>query len=145
MALCDTRFIDETHVGAEMPADVVFISGGDTSRLASSIGSSRLDGLEHWIVDGGICVGICAGAYLSQRSSLPPLCNFNLVRSRIRNLSKNLPRSVVMEKKFSAQYGCSHVFHPVRGPLEVDFGGNHLVAPLCGGSYQGDSGLSLLV
>jgi len=136
----DIRFIDETHVGAEMPADVLFISGGDTFRLASSIGPSRLDGLEHWIADGGTYVGICAGAYLPLRSSLPPLCNFNLVRSRIRNLSKNLPRSIAMEGKFSVQYGCAYVFHPVRGPLEVDFGGNRLVAPLYGGPCWEDCG-----
>jgi hypothetical protein len=45
-----------------------------------------------------------------------------------------------MEEKFSVPYGCSYVFHPVRGPLTVDFGGVSLVAPLYGGPSWEDCG-----
>jgi glutamine amidotransferase-like uncharacterized protein len=96
MAFYDIWFVDETQVGAEMPANALFIPGGDTFRLAGSIGPSRLRALGQWIVDGGKYVGICAGAYLPLSSSLHPLDSFNLVKSRIRNLSRNLPHANAM-------------------------------------------------
>lgn len=140
MAFYDIRFVDETWVGAEVPANTLFVPGGDTFRLAESIGPSRLEGLARWIADGGKYVGICAGAYLPLRSSHPPLDSFNLVKSRIRNLSRNLPNAITMEEKFSVPYGCSYVFHPVRGPLVVDFRGLPLTAPLYGGPSWEDHG-----
>jgi hypothetical protein len=140
MAFYDIWFVDETQVGAEMPANALFIPGGDTFRLAGSIGPSRLRALRQWIVDGGKYVGICAGAYLPLSSSLPPLDSFNLVKSRIRNLSRNLPHANAMEEKFSVPYGCSYVFHPIRGSLLVDFGGHPLTAPLYGGPSWEDRG-----
>jgi hypothetical protein len=140
MAFYKLSFVDEGQIGRDLPADVLIVPGGDTFRLAETLGSARLSGLERWIAGGGKYVGICAGAYLPLSSSLPPLDRFNLVKSRIRNLSRNLPKSLTMEKKFSVPYGCFYVFHPVRGPVVLDFGGVSLIAPLYGGPMWEECG-----
>lgn len=137
MAFYNMEFVTETDVG-RLESDVLFVPGGDTFALAKAIGAPGLGRLEKWIADGGTFVGICAGAYLPLTSSLPPLDSFNLVSSRIRNLSKNLPPAKRMQDKFSNRYGCYYVFHPVRGPVLLDFGGVALTAPMYGGpSWEG--------
>jgi hypothetical protein len=133
MAFYRMRFVSWNQIGTDLPADVLIVPGGDTYRLAETIGSPRFEQLEQWIVEGGKYVGICAGAYLPLSSSSPPLDRFNIVKSRIRNLTRRLPTPISMEDKFSVQYGCSYVYHPVRGPVVVDFDGVKFVAPLYGG------------
>ncbi len=137
MAFYNVEFVSEADVG-RLESDVLFIPGGDTFALAEAIGAPGLGRLEKWIADGGTFVGICAGAYLPLTSSLPPLNSFNIVSSRVRNLSKSLPPAKRMLDKFSNRYGCYHVFHPVRGPVLLDFGGIALTAPMYGGpSWEG--------
>jgi len=133
LGFLDLRFLREGDIRADTDCHVLFVSGGDTFTLAESIGPSRLGALEKWIAGGGKYVGICAGAYLPLHSSIPPLSSFNLVRGRISNLAKDLPRATAMEEKFSTRYGCSYVFNPVRGPLLIDCLGTRMIAPLYGG------------
>lgn len=127
------KFIQKEDICSDIPADVLFISGGDTFGLANAIGSTRLRSLEEWIVRGGQYIGICAGAYLPLHSSLEPLNHFNLVKGRITNLASSLDSRFCNGERFVTKYGCSYVFQPVRGPLVVECLGTEFMAPLYGG------------
>ncbi len=133
MGFYDLRFVREADLRSDMDSEILFISGGDTFTLAESIGASRLCNVEKWIAAGGKYIGICAGAYLPLNSSIEPLSGLNLVRGRISNLAKDLPRTISTEGRFSTKYGCSYVFHPVRGPLLLDCLGSRIITPLYGG------------
>jgi len=134
-------FFDEVAIaaGALDAIDVFFISGGDTFAIAGGLGSTGAAKLEAFIRNGGVYIGSCAGAYLPLKSSLYPLNQFNLVTSRITNLTKNLPAPKQMAEKFCTEYGCQYVFHPAREEVRVHIidgfscAGKTLVAPLYGG------------
>ena len=135
------RFFDEAAIadGALDAIDVLFISGGDTFAIAEGLGSTGAAQLEAFILKGGVYIGSCAGAYLPLKSSLYPLNQFNLVTSRITNLTKNLPAPKQMAEKFCTEYGCRYVFHPVREEVRVKIAGGfssagqELSVPLYGG------------
>jgi glutamine amidotransferase-like uncharacterized protein len=135
------RFIDEAAIadGALDAIDVLFISGGDTFAIAEGLGSTGAAQLEAFILQGGVYIGSCAGAYLPLKSSIYPLNQFNLVTSRITNLTKNLPAPKQMAEKFCTEYGCRYVFHPVREEVRVKIAGGFSCAgkemrvPLYGG------------
>jgi len=135
------RFFDEAAIadGALDDIDVLFISGGDTFAIAEGLGSTGAAKLEAFITGGGVYIGSCAGAYLPLKSSLYPLNQFNLVTSRITNLTKNLPAPKQMAEKFCTEYGCRYVFHPVREEVRVKIAGGFSCAgqemrvPLYGG------------
>ena len=135
------RFFDEAAIadGALDAIDVLFISGGDTYAIAEGLGSTGAAKLEAFITAGGVYIGSCAGAYLPLKSSLYPLNQFNLVTSRITNLTKNLPAPKQMAEKFCTEYGCRYVFHPVREEVRVKIAGGfscagqELSVPLYGG------------
>jgi glutamine amidotransferase-like uncharacterized protein len=135
------RFIDEAAIadGALDAIDVLFISGGDTFAIAEGLGSTGAAQLEAFITAGGVYIGSCAGAYLPLKSSIYPLNQFNLVTSRITNLTKNLPAPKQMAEKFCTEYGCRYVFHPVREEVRVKIAGGFSCAgkemrvPLYGG------------
>jgi glutamine amidotransferase-like uncharacterized protein len=139
--ICSVRFVDEAEIaeGALDAIDVFFISGGDTFAIAAALGSTGAAQLEAFILQGGVYIGSCAGAYLPLKSSLYPLNQFNLVTSRITNLTKNLPAPKQMAEKFCTEYGCQYVFHPVREEVRVKIAdgfscaGQELNAPLYGG------------
>ena len=134
-------FFDETAIaaGALDAIDVFFISGGDTFAIAEGLGSTGAAKLEAFILNGGAYIGSCAGAYLPLKSSLYPLNQFNLVTSRITNLTKNLPAPKQLAEKFCTEYGCQYVFHPVREEVRVHIvggfscTGKEMRAPLYGG------------
>lgn len=133
------KFIDEADVekGFLNDCNVFFISGGDTFAIAEGLGKPGAEEIERFVVNGGIYIGSCAGAYLPLRSSLEPLNDFNFVYSPITNLTKNLPLPVRKAEKFCTEYGCQYVFHPVREEVKIKFEGcyeDKLVnAPLYGG------------
>jgi len=139
--ICSVRFIDEAAIaeGALAAIDVFFISGGDTFAIAGGLGSTGAAKLEEFILKGGVYIGSCAGSYLPLKSSLYPLNQFNLVTSRITNLTKNLPAPKQMAEKFCTEYGCRYVFHPVREEVTVKIvdgfscAGNEMLVPLYGG------------
>jgi glutamine amidotransferase-like uncharacterized protein len=135
------RFVDESAIteGALDAIDVFFISGGDTFAIAGGLGSTGAAKLEAFVLRGGVYIGSCAGSYLPLKSSLYPLNQFNLVTSRITNLTKNLPAPKQMAEKFCTEYGCQYVFHPVREEVLVKIAdgltcaGKEMRVPLYGG------------
>jgi glutamine amidotransferase-like uncharacterized protein len=139
--ISSVRFIDEAALaaGALGAVDVFFISGGDTFAIAGGLGSTGAAKLEAFILRGGVYIGSCAGSYLPLKSSLYPLNQFNLVTSRITNLTKNLPAPKQMAEKFCTEYGCQYVFHPVREEVKVKIAdgltcaGKEMRVPLYGG------------
>jgi len=135
----NVKFIDEADVekGLLTDCNVFFISGGDTFAIAEGLGKQGAEEIERFVINGGVYIGSCAGAYLPLRSSLKPLNNFNFVRSPITNLTKNLPVPVRKAEKFCTEYGCQYVFHPVREEVKIKFKGcysdEEVRAPLYGG------------
>jgi len=112
--------------------DIIVIPGGDTFRIARLFGKDGLEALKDRISEGTGYVGICAGAYLPLRSSVPPLSSFNLTDVRISNLASSVPDDLTDPDRYTIPYGCSFVYHPVRGT--VSFSGDvSLEAPLYGG------------
>jgi len=113
-------------------ADVIVVPGGDAFGIAGAFGEDGLRRISG-AIDGGVgYIGICAGAYLPLRSSIPPLSAFNLLGSRIANISSSLPEGIADRERYSVRYGCSYVFHPARGPVALS-GDENLIAPLYGG------------
>ena len=112
--------------------DVIMIPGGDAFGIAGAFGEDGLRRISSAIERGAGYIGICAGAYLPLRSSIPPLSAFNLLDSRIANISSSLPDGIADRERYSVRYGCSYVFHPARGPMALT-GDEDLTAPLYGG------------
>ena len=71
----NVKFIDEADVekGLLTDCNVFFISGGDTFAIAEGLGKPGAEEIERFVINGGIYIGSCAGAYLPLRSSLKPL------------------------------------------------------------------------
>jgi len=128
----NTEFISDPGMIPDTGADVIMIPGGDAFGIADAFGGTGLRRISGMIERGSGYVGICAGAYLPLRSSIPPLSEFNLIESRIANISSSLPDRIVDQEKYSVRYGCSYIFHPARGPVMLT-GDAKIVAPLYGG------------
>ena len=128
----NTEFISDPRMIPDTGADVIMIPGGDAFGIAEAFGGDGFRRLSSMIERGSGYVGICAGAYLPLRSSIPPLSEFNLMESRIANISSSLPDRIVDQEKYSVRYGCSYIFHPARGPVMLT-GDAEIVAPLYGG------------
>ena len=111
---------------------ILIMPGGDTFAIANSFGDGGLKTMEKSIAEGAAYVGICAGAYLPLRSSIPPLSSFNLVDLKIGNISSSLPEGLKDADRYSLPYGCGYIFHPVRGPVRLK-GDQDIVAPIYGG------------
>lgn len=137
----DLIFINEYEIQQyqQVNCDALVVSGGDTFSIAESLGSQGANSLHHFVNQGGVYIGSCAGAYLPMKSSKPHLNLFNFVGIKIANLSKFLPEAKQMQHKFYACYGCDYIFHPVREEIRLK---NHnksllpedsLFAPLYGG------------
>lgn len=101
-------------------SDILIISGGDSFAIAESLGANGAKSINSFILRGGVYAGICAGAYLMLRSSKEPLHHFNLTSGKINNLSSSLPEARSMEYKYSIAYGCSYIYHPVRGEIIIE-------------------------
>jgi hypothetical protein len=128
----DTTFASDPKMIPEAGADVIIIPGGDAFGIANAFGGDGLKRISRMIEGGSGYVGICAGAYLPLRSSIPPLSEFNLMESKIANVSSSLPDRIVDQERYSVRYGCSYIFHPARGPVMLT-GDAEMVAPLYGG------------
>ena len=135
----DLRFLDEKDLkdGGLQSCHVLLLSGGDTFKIAGALDSSGSEALSDFISRGGTYIGSCAGAYLPMFSSKSPLNLFNFVRVKIANLTVTLPSALRLKHKYSTQYGCQYVFHPVREEVRMkmaeNLGGAELLAPLYGG------------
>jgi glutamine amidotransferase-like uncharacterized protein len=150
MGFFDVSFLQETHLKANGldRCDVLAMSGGDTFAIAKGLGPEGADRLMHFIANGGLYIGSCAGAYLPLNSSKEHLNLFNFVSVRIANLTRTLPEPHRLKEKFCTAYGCSYVFHPVRESVRIATNGfapfkkvPSLDAPLYGGPpmIAGDS------
>jgi hypothetical protein len=120
--------------------DVLLVSGGDTFAVARALEPPGARALQAFLERGGLYIGSCAGAYLPLHSSKAPLSTFNFVKCRINNLTRELPPVREMPLKFSTQYGCDYVYHPVREEVRVRmergfpvWGGREVCVPLYGG------------
>ena len=138
----DLCFLDEKHIreGRMGGVDVLAVSGGDTFAMAEGLGLDGAQALEMFIVNGGLYLGSCAGAYLPLKSSKAHLNLFNFVEAKVANLTRILPEAKTVSKNFCTPYGCSYIFHPVREALSLASTGvmpfdrvDNFVAPLYGG------------
>ncbi|HUU39841.1 MAG TPA: BPL-N domain-containing protein, partial [Desulfatiglandales bacterium] len=138
----DLFFLSENDIHGEGLGglDVLVMSGGDTFTVAEGLGKKGAEKLENFIVNGGLYIGSCAGAYLPLNSSKEHLNLFNYVNVKITNLTKALPEAKRVPEKFCTPYGCSFIFHPVREEVKLMTSGiapfkgvESLVAPLYGG------------
>jgi len=145
----DINFVksEDIRSGILEQTDVLIISGGDSFAVAGSLEESGALAIKSFIESGGTYVGICAGAYLMLRSSKSPLHYFNMTSGKIANLSNQLPEAKALEYKYSTPYGCSYIFHPVRGEISVtlcEFGlfqkEGVIKAPVYGGPFIKNDG-----
>ena len=109
------------------------ISGGDGFGIASALSGRGFRRLGDFISDGGLYVGVCAGAYLPLPSSIRPFSEFNLSSTKIENIDCVLDRVDRLPPRIAVRYGRCAVVHPVRGELELQHGERTLKAPLYGG------------
>ncbi|MBI5376908.1 MAG: hypothetical protein HZA77_15860 [Candidatus Schekmanbacteria bacterium] len=147
--LFDIKFVksEDIRSGILGKTDVLIISGGDSFAVAGSLEEAAALAIKSFIENGGTYVGICAGAYLMLRSSKSPLHYFNMTSGKIANLSSRLPEAKALEYKYSTPYGCSYIFHPVRGEISVtlcEFGlfqkEGVIKAPVYGGPFIKNDG-----
>ena len=131
---------EEDFTGKSRDLEVMLVSGGDTFAVARALGGEGAEALGAFLERGGLYIGSCAGAYLPLHSSKEPLNRFNFVRSRINNLTRDLPPALRMPLKYANRYGCEYIFHPVREEVRVrmadglpDWGGRAIRVPLYGG------------
>jgi len=138
----DLAFLSETHLkgGGLDRCDVLAMSGGDTFAIAEGLGPEGAERLERFIIDGGLYIGSCAGAYLPLHSSKEHLNLFNFVPAKVANLTRILPQAQRLREKFCTAYGCAYIFHPVREAVRLATNGfipfkkaPALDAPLYGG------------
>lgn len=144
MGLDDVHFINERGIlidGLES-VDVLLMSGGDTFAIAQSLGVEGSRRLRHFIEEGGLYIGTCAGAYLPLRSSMEFLNQFNFINVKISNISRRLSESErhLFQKHACSPYGCEFVYHVVREDVLLEMeegyqvgGKKEIIAPLYGG------------
>lgn len=144
IGLDDVYFINERELtaGALEFVDVLLMSGGDTFAIAQSLGTEGSVKLRHFIEEGGLYIGTCAGAYLPLKSSMDYLNQFNFIHVKISNISRRLSESErpFFQENACSPYGCEFVYHVVREEvllgMEEEYQVNsqrELIAPLYGG------------
>jgi glutamine amidotransferase-like uncharacterized protein len=142
--LNDVRFINEKEIliGALEGVDSLMMSGGDTFAMARSLGAEGSRRLKHFIEEGGLYIGTCAGAYLPLRSSMAFLNQFNWINVKISNISRRLSESErgLFQEHACTPYGCEFVYHVAREDVLLEMEGGHqangskkVIAPLYGG------------
>ncbi len=140
-AYSKVSFLDEARFALKAhEQNVLLVSGGDTFAVARALGPGGAEALRRFLDRGGLYMGSCAGAYLPLHSSKEGLRDFNFVRSRINNLTRDLPPAHRLPLKFSNKYGCAYIYHPVRETVRVRmtedvpvWGGREIRVPLYGG------------
>ncbi len=120
--------------------DILVVSGGDTAAIAQGLKSWGSSAIQGFVEDGGIYVGICAGACLMLRSSKIDLCDFNFTSCTIANIADEPPQFINLAYKCSIPYKDRFVFYPIYGPIRIKLVENSspaeqpsLVVPLFGG------------
>jgi hypothetical protein len=89
---------------------MIVVSGGDGFSIASALSGQGFHRLTEYVREGGLYVGICAGAYLPLRSSVEPFCEFNLSPIRIENIDCRLTQLENVPPRVAVRYGaCSIV------------------------------------
>ena len=132
LGLLRVDFVDSRSLLRSRP-DVLIFSGGDGFRIAEELGKENMLRVREYVASGGRYVGICAGAYLALKSSSYPGKSLDMVRAPIANLSRDPPPNRSLPGKYLFNCGGHWVFHPVRGEVLLDLGGEGFVAPLYGG------------
>jgi len=145
IGLYDVTFTNGCPDGKAGRVDALFVGGGDTYAIASSLGPAGAAAIERFVRDGGFYYGSCAGAYLVLEGvDREPFAPFRLVPGSMRNVMKDPPAARCLEHKYLAPYGEQWVFHPVYGevlltpgPASSRYGGfpagGRVTAPLFGG------------
>lgn len=59
---------DDVRDGVLKNFDVLLVPGGSAKKEANSMGSESRDNVRRFVSEGGIYIGVCAGAYLSSRA-----------------------------------------------------------------------------
>ncbi len=109
---------DESHLISDF--DFLFVAGGDTFALAEGLGSDGASAIKKFVMEGGIYIGSCAGAYLVLYTSKPPLNFFNFVPVEIANFESELPPVRAMQEKAFNRYACCFIIHPVRDEVIIE-------------------------
>ena len=122
----------------------VVMSGGDAFQIAQSLSNGQFRAVEQFVRDGGLYVGICAGAYLPLPSSVPPLNEFNLSTSKIENIVEDFHHESKGSSRVAHSYCDRTIVHPVRGEVMLDAGGD-VVAPLYGGPIFREPSVDVVV
>ncbi len=126
LGLFDAAFLTEEDVIGEGldGFDVLLVGGGDTYRVAESLGAAGARRVKEFVRGGGYYFGSCAGAYLVLSGvDLPPFDNFNLVDGDMVNVMSDPPPPRCLAHKYLAPYGDRWVFHPVYGEVELSGAG----------------------
>jgi glutamine amidotransferase-like uncharacterized protein len=91
MGVYHVHFVDERDIRSDGldALSVLLMSGGDTFAIAEGLGSKGSGKLRHFIEEGGLYIGTCAGAYLPLRSSMEFLNQFNFIDVKISNISRS--------------------------------------------------------
>jgi glutamine amidotransferase-like uncharacterized protein len=124
---------DEFRTVADRTPSCVVVSGGDGYEIAGSIGPEGFSSLSDYISEGGLYIGMCAGAYMPLPSRVEPFSSFNLSTTRIRNIDPGAPPADARGSRFSVPYGCCSIVHPVRGMVSLAGHAGECVAPTYGG------------
>ena len=134
VGMYDVDFVDERDMrGVSRDyCRTVIVSGGDAYMMARSLSNGQFRAVEQFVRDGGLYVGICAGAYLPLPSSVPPLNEFNPSTTKIENIVAEFHHGSDDSERVATSYCDRTIVHPVRGEILLDLGGE-LVAPLYGG------------
>ncbi|NWG04177.1 MAG: hypothetical protein HXY44_15085 [Syntrophaceae bacterium] len=144
MGFYNIHFVDDRGLLASAldSLDVLLMSGGDTFAIAKGLGTEGSLKLRHFIEEGGLYIGTCAGAYLPLRSSMEFLNQFNFIQAKIANISRRLsePERHSFQQVACSSYGCEFIFHVAREEVVVEMangyhanGKKEMIAPLYGG------------
>ncbi|MBX9694563.1 MAG: hypothetical protein K2Z81_19405, partial [Cyanobacteria bacterium] len=64
---CKTIFGEDIRAGALADVDVLVVPGGSARKEANSMGADSRDEVRRFVNEGGLYMGVCAGAYLSSQ------------------------------------------------------------------------------
>ncbi|UCE44672.1 MAG: hypothetical protein JSU93_04470 [Methanobacteriota archaeon] len=131
----DASFVDAADFagGLESSPSLVLISGGDGFEIAESLSGAGFSALTEYINEGGMYLGICAGAYLPLPARVEPFSALKLSETRVRNVRNGSEDAGSISPRLAVRYGSCRIFHPVRGEVVLGEDGGTFVAPIYGG------------
>ena len=119
--------------GLESSPSIALISGGDGFKIAESLSGAGFSALTEYINEGGMYLGICAGAYLPLPARIEPFSTLKLSETRVRNVRNALGDGTSVSPRLAVRYGSCSIFHPVRGEVVLGKDNGTFVAPIYGG------------